>query len=57
MTIDRQWVSVEKVVRAALFDDIDVLNHPPATADDWDALIEALSDHICAAFYKEGRTP
>lgn len=56
MRTDPQWVAVEKVVREALFDDVDVLNYPPVKADDWDALIETLSDHICAAFRTESRT-
>jgi hypothetical protein len=50
MAVDKEWVAVERVVRAALYDDRQVLKHPPESDEDWMGLAETITDHIVAAF-------
>ncbi|MEQ4210150.1 hypothetical protein [Actinopolymorpha sp. B9G3] len=49
MAVDKKWVAVESVVRAALVDR-DVLKHPPESNEDWMWLAATITDHIVAAF-------
>lgn len=55
MATDHQWVAVERVIRQALFDDVDVVANPPKTSQEWESLAETISDHVCAAFETKAR--
>lgn len=49
MAVDKEWVAVESVVRAAM-DDKRVLRHPPVSDEDWTWLAATITDHIVTAF-------
>lgn len=50
MAVDKEWVAVERVVRAALYDDLQVLKYPPESDEDWMWLAATITDHIVATF-------
>ncbi|HSH60876.1 MAG TPA: hypothetical protein VK988_14815 [Acidimicrobiales bacterium] len=52
---DKEWVAVERAVRAGL-DDADVLTDPPKTDEEVGWLAATITDHVVAAFETKPRT-
>lgn len=50
MATDQDWVAVKRVIRVALFEDRDVLQHPPTSEVEWTYLAETIADGIVGAF-------
>jgi hypothetical protein len=46
---DKEWVAVERAVRAGL-DDVHVLTDPPKTDEEVGWLAATITDHVVAAF-------